>query len=169
MLDLADRLYKRLSENVVSRPHAGDGAGYALLVIWPPNPISRPSTGRSVGGADPRPRLRGLPDRPARRSTASCRTRSCRSFSGTRSSATVVEGDGAVRARRAGRRAVARLDLRRVPVLPDRAENLCDRARFTGYTLDGGYAEDAVADQRYCFPIPDGSSDAERRRCCAPG
>ena len=33
-------------------------------------------------------------------------------------------------------------------------ENLCDRARFTGYTLDGGYAEEAVADERYCFPIP---------------
>jgi alcohol dehydrogenase, propanol-preferring len=33
-------------------------------------------------------------------------------------------------------------------------ENLCDRARFTGYDLDGGYAEFAVADQRYCFPIP---------------
>ena len=34
-------------------------------------------------------------------------------------------------------------------------ENLCDRARFTGYTLDGGYAEVCVADERYCFPIPD--------------
>jgi alcohol dehydrogenase, propanol-preferring len=33
-------------------------------------------------------------------------------------------------------------------------ENLCDRARFTGYDLDGGYAELAVADERYCFPIP---------------
>src|SRR5690242_3543831 len=33
-------------------------------------------------------------------------------------------------------------------------ENLCDRARFTGYTLDGGYAEWTVADARYCFPIP---------------
>jgi propanol-preferring alcohol dehydrogenase len=34
------------------------------------------------------------------------------------------------------------------------AENLCDRARFTGYDLDGGYAELAVADERYCFPLP---------------
>ncbi|ANQ83204.1 putative alcohol dehydrogenase [Azoarcus olearius] len=34
-------------------------------------------------------------------------------------------------------------------------ENLCDAARFTGYTLDGGYAEYTVADQRYCFPLPD--------------
>ena len=40
-------------------------------------------------------------------------------------------------------------------------ENLCDQARFTGYTLDGGYAEYTVADQRYCFLIPDSYSDAE--------
>jgi alcohol dehydrogenase, propanol-preferring len=33
-------------------------------------------------------------------------------------------------------------------------ENLCDRARFTGYDIDGGFAEYAVADERYCFPIP---------------
>ncbi len=39
-------------------------------------------------------------------------------------------------------------------------ENLCDRARFTGYQLDGGYAEYIVADRRFCFPIPDGYSDA---------
>jgi len=35
-------------------------------------------------------------------------------------------------------------------------ENLCPHARFTGYTLDGGYAEQAVADERYCFALPDG-------------
>jgi propanol-preferring alcohol dehydrogenase len=40
-------------------------------------------------------------------------------------------------------------------------ENLCDRGRFTGYQLDGGYAELAVADERYCLPIPDGYSDVE--------
>jgi propanol-preferring alcohol dehydrogenase len=40
-------------------------------------------------------------------------------------------------------------------------ENLCDRARFTGYELDGGYAEYAVADERFCFPIPDAYGDAE--------
>lgn len=40
-------------------------------------------------------------------------------------------------------------------------ENLCDRALFTGYTLDGGYAEYTVADERYCFPLPYGYSDAE--------
>jgi propanol-preferring alcohol dehydrogenase len=38
-------------------------------------------------------------------------------------------------------------------------ENLCDRPKFTGYTLDGGYAEYAVADMRYCFRLPDGYSD----------
>jgi propanol-preferring alcohol dehydrogenase len=40
-------------------------------------------------------------------------------------------------------------------------ENLCDRAKFTGYTLDGGYAELTVADQRFCFSIPDSYGDAE--------
>jgi len=40
-------------------------------------------------------------------------------------------------------------------------ENLCDRARFTGYTLDGGYAEFTLADPRFCFPLPDGYSDAQ--------
>jgi len=40
-------------------------------------------------------------------------------------------------------------------------ENLCDQAKFTGYTLDGGYAEYTVADQRFCFSIADSYSDAE--------
>ena len=40
-------------------------------------------------------------------------------------------------------------------------ENLCDRARFTVYTIDGGYADYTVADQRFCFPIPDSYGDAE--------
>src|SRR2546425_247202 len=39
-------------------------------------------------------------------------------------------------------------------------ENLCERARFTGYTRDGGYAEYAVADARYCFPLSGEASDA---------
>lgn len=39
-------------------------------------------------------------------------------------------------------------------------ENLCDAARFTGYHLDGGYAEYLVADQRYCFPVPASYDDA---------
>jgi propanol-preferring alcohol dehydrogenase len=40
-------------------------------------------------------------------------------------------------------------------------ENLCDRARFTGYDLDGGYAEYAVADERFAFPVPAGYPDAQ--------
>ena len=40
-------------------------------------------------------------------------------------------------------------------------ENLCDLAKFTGYTVDGGYAEYTVADQRFCFPIPEFYGDAE--------
>jgi len=40
-------------------------------------------------------------------------------------------------------------------------ENLCDNARFTGYTIDGGYAEFTVADARYCFYLPDNYDDVE--------
>ena len=40
-------------------------------------------------------------------------------------------------------------------------ENLCDNARFTGYTLDGGYAEFTVADARFCFHLPDRYNDVE--------
>jgi propanol-preferring alcohol dehydrogenase len=40
-------------------------------------------------------------------------------------------------------------------------ENLCALARFTGYQLDGGYAEYAVADERYCFALPERYGDAE--------
>jgi propanol-preferring alcohol dehydrogenase len=40
-------------------------------------------------------------------------------------------------------------------------ENLCDEARFTGYDIDGGYAEWAVADERFSFPLPDGYGDLE--------
>jgi len=40
-------------------------------------------------------------------------------------------------------------------------ENLCDRARFTGYTIDGGYAEYTTADARYCFRLPGNYSDIE--------
>jgi propanol-preferring alcohol dehydrogenase len=38
-------------------------------------------------------------------------------------------------------------------------ENLCDRARFTGYDMDGGYAELVVADERFCFALPEAYSD----------
>ncbi|HEY1367025.1 MAG TPA: zinc-dependent alcohol dehydrogenase family protein [Gaiellaceae bacterium] len=40
-------------------------------------------------------------------------------------------------------------------------ENLCDHARFTGYDLDGGYAEWTVADERFCLPLPDGYPDLQ--------
>jgi len=40
-------------------------------------------------------------------------------------------------------------------------ENLCDKARFTGYHINGGYAEYAVADHRFCFPIPEGYPDLQ--------
>jgi len=40
-------------------------------------------------------------------------------------------------------------------------ENLCDRAKFTGYNIDGGYAEFTVADARYCFRLPDDYNDVE--------
>src|SRR6202171_4059765 len=40
-------------------------------------------------------------------------------------------------------------------------ENLCEQARFTGYTIDGGYAEFTVADERFCVPIPEMYSDVE--------
>ncbi len=47
-------------------------------------------------------------------------------------------------------------------------ENLCDRARFTGYDVDGGYAELAVADERFCFPIPAGyANDQAAPLLCA--
>lgn len=40
-------------------------------------------------------------------------------------------------------------------------ENLCDQAKFTGYTLDGGYTDYTIADQRFSFPVPNSYSDAE--------
>jgi alcohol dehydrogenase, propanol-preferring len=40
-------------------------------------------------------------------------------------------------------------------------ENLCDRARFTGYDIDGGFAGLTVADERYCLPLPDGYPDEQ--------
>jgi len=41
------------------------------------------------------------------------------------------------------------------------AENLCDGARFTGYDVDGGYAELAIADERFCFPVPERYPDEQ--------
>jgi alcohol dehydrogenase, propanol-preferring len=47
------------------------------------------------------------------------------------------------------------------PYCSDDRENLCDRPLFTGYTRDGGYATHAVANARYCFPLPQHGDDAE--------
>jgi len=47
------------------------------------------------------------------------------------------------------------------PYCRSNRENLCDRARFTGYTIDGGYAEFTVADARFCFRLPDRYNDVE--------
>jgi alcohol dehydrogenase, propanol-preferring len=46
------------------------------------------------------------------------------------------------------------------PYCRDQRENLCDAPLFTGYTRDGGFASHAVADARYCFPLPEGFDDA---------
>jgi propanol-preferring alcohol dehydrogenase len=40
-------------------------------------------------------------------------------------------------------------------------ENLCDHARFTGYQVDGGFAEETVADERYCLPLPESYGDVQ--------
>lgn len=46
-------------------------------------------------------------------------------------------------------------------------ENLCENARFTGYTIDGGYAEYTVADERYCFPLASDAGPATAPLLCA--
>ena len=48
-----------------------------------------------------------------------------------------------------------------MPLLPSGRENLCDRAQFTGCDRDGGYAEYAVADRRFCFALPEGYPDLQ--------
>jgi alcohol dehydrogenase, propanol-preferring len=47
------------------------------------------------------------------------------------------------------------------PFCREGRENLCDNPLFTGYTWDGGYATHAIADARYCFPLPESIADAE--------
>jgi D-arabinose 1-dehydrogenase-like Zn-dependent alcohol dehydrogenase len=48
-------------------------------------------------------------------------------------------------------------------------ENLCDSPKFTGYTLNGGYAQYTVAQEHYTFHLPEGYPIAEAAPCCAPG
>ena len=71
---------------------------------------------------------------------------------------------------RAGRRALAGRNLRRLRLLPQQGrENLCDRPLFTGYTRDGGYATHAVADARYRLrACRSGRRRRNSRRCSAP-
>src|SRR6266513_2624955 len=47
------------------------------------------------------------------------------------------------------------------PYCRSNRENLCDNGKFTGYTIDGGYAELTVADARYCFHLPDSFDDVD--------
>src|SRR5712691_9245638 len=53
------------------------------------------------------------------------------------------------------------------PYCRDGRENLCDQTLFTGYTRDGGYATHALADARYCFPLPAGDEAALAPLLCA--
>ena len=135
---------------------------------------------RPGDGAAPRPscrcrsRARGRSwsrSRPARCagptctwSTASCLTRSCRSCRATRSwagwCAPGAASTGSARATASAFRGSAP-PARRCRYCVAGQENLCDAARFTGYQIDGGYAEYAVADARFCFPIPGDYGDAE--------
>ena len=47
-----------------------------------------------------------------------------------------------------------------MPLLHERARELCDHARFTGYDVDGGYAELVAADERFCLPLDDSYDDS---------
>ena len=54
------------------------------------------------------------------------------------------------------------------PYCRSHRENLCDFARFTGYTIDGGYAEFTIADARFCFRLPMNTMTSVRHRSSAP-
>ena len=129
--------------------------------------IRRPEL-RAGAGADPRRRLRRLPDRPPHPRRRAAPAPKLPLILGHEIVGTVVEGDDPAGGSRVG-----------VPWLGwtcgecrycrSGRENLCDRARFTGYTLDGGYAEEVVADARYCFPLPEGRATRSWRRSSARG
>jgi D-arabinose 1-dehydrogenase-like Zn-dependent alcohol dehydrogenase len=63
---------------------------------------------------------------------------------------------------------VAARHLRPLPVVPQRSENLCPDARFTGWDADGGYAEYAVVPEAFATGCPRRSATARRLRCCVP-
>ena len=141
------------------------------MVLESSEAIAHPQTGAADAGdrpgSPPSPRLRGLPYRLARRRRRAD-GRSCRSFPAIRSSARCSTGTRFEPGTRIG-----------VPWLGwtcgecryclDGRENLCDRARFTGYDLDGGYAELAVADERFYFLLPEGYADEAGGCCSAEG
>ena len=71
-------------------------------------------------------------------------------------------GRDAVRARASGSASPgSAIPAASAPIAAAGHENLCDAPGFTGYTMDGGYAELTVADAAYCFPIPERYGDAE--------
>ena len=117
------------------------------------DPVTRAGT-----GAAPRARLRRLPHRPPRRRRRADAGRSCRSCPATRSSAR-SRGDGRARARVG------------VPwlgwtcgecrVLPRAAARTCATARASPATTSTAATRSLVADERFCFPIPDGYADLE--------
>ena len=115
-----------------------------------PGPASRPGAGAVAGS-----RVRRVPHRSARRRRRAAAPR-CRSFRATRSSASSRPSAPASTACASATASACRgsaTPAARAATAGGR-ENLCDSAQFTGYTLDGGYAELDVADARYCFPLP---------------
>ena len=123
-----------------------------------PEPGPRPGAGAGVG-------VRGLPDRPAPgRGRPAPPT--ARAVPGHEVVGRVDRvGPGCRRCSPRGDRVgrpLAGPHLRDVPVLPGRARRTsARRRRFTGWDVDGGYAEYAVADERYAYRLPDGLGDLE--------
>ena len=118
---------------------------------------ARPGAGRACG-----PAASAAPTSTS--STATCASRSCRWSLGHQIVGHGRGGGGgrrALRRRRAGRGPVARLDRRRVPLLPLGPREPLRAGALHRLHLDGGYAERAVADERYCFPIPEGYPDLQ--------
>ena len=138
-----------------------DEPGRPLQARELPDPSSTPAPGR---GARRGPRLRRVPHRPAHPRRRGARLDGCRVIPGHQIVATVLAAGADARAR-AGRRASASRGWAgptgRAASARSGRENLCERARFTGLDLDGGYATRAVADARYAFALPEGFGDLE--------
>ncbi len=130
-----------------------------------------PSRGRGRCGCGSRPARSAAPISTS--STATCPTRSCRSFPATRSSAGSRRAAAAPTPfsdRRARRRALARLDLRRVRVLPARTRRTSATGRvFTGYTRDGGFADACRRRRALLLPDARGLRRLQRRAAALRG